>query len=71
MTKITPYKVFGRLNEDLSAGADSRRRKSAKSRNRGSGIADSAAGYGELASRDMVGMVDFEGSNWVGRRTGW
>ena len=66
MTKITPYKVFGRLDGDLPARADSRRRKSAKARNRGSGIADSAAGYGELAWRGTVAMIDFGGSNWQG-----
>jgi len=35
LTKIAPYKVFGRLHEDLSACADGRRTKSAKAGNRG------------------------------------
>jgi hypothetical protein len=64
------YRFFGRLDEDLSASADSRRRKSAKARNRGSGIADSATGYGELGSRGTVAMVEFGGRNWQGRATG-
>jgi hypothetical protein len=42
-----------------SAGADGRRRKSAKARNRGRRSACGAARYGELSSRRMVTMADF------------
>jgi hypothetical protein len=50
-----------------STRVDGRRQKSGKARNRGRRIADGAAGYGELASRGMVTMVDFGWSNWLGR----
>ena len=53
-----------------STRADGRRRRSAKARNRGRRIADGAAGYGELASRGTVTMVDFGWSNWLGRPVG-
>jgi len=62
--------VLGRLHDDLSTRADARRRRSAKARNRENGIADSAAGYGELASRGMVAIIDFGGRNWLGRPAG-
>jgi hypothetical protein len=42
-----------------SAGADGRRRKSAKARNRGRRSACGAARYGELSSRRIVRMADF------------
>ena len=42
-----------------SARADSRRRRSAKARNRERWIAGGAAGYGELALRGMITMVGF------------
>ena len=50
----------------LSTRADGRRRRSAKARNRGRRMADGAAGYGELASRGTVTMVDFGWSNLAG-----
>jgi hypothetical protein len=48
---------------------EARRRRSAKARNRGRRIADGAAGYGELASRGIVTMIDF-GSGRTGGRVG-
>ena len=53
-----------------STRADGRRRRSAKARNRGMRIADGAAGYGELALRGTVTMVDFWVEHWRGRPVG-
>ena len=70
MHEFVVVQVFGCLHDDPSTRADGRRPKSAKARNRGRRIAAGAAGYGELASRGMVTMVDFGWSNWLGRPVG-
>jgi hypothetical protein len=69
--KSESVQVFRRLDEDLSASADSRRLKSAKARNRGRMSTVGAASYGELASRRTVAMVDFGGRKWLGRAVEW